>query len=226
MKASILCLALAFAATAGAHELDNNLSTTSEQAAASLPKTTVIRVNNQTKEVEVVHLTTRLEKNQKIENVKFEKSAVNTEIAGIKFDASNELDATSSTSSWRSGGFIARGPRGGVVAGGYYRGGYYGGYNPNYGYGYNNGYYGNGYYGNGYYNGGYSGYGYYNPYYYNNSYYTVNSGCYDNYDYGYDCGSGYYARYRVANYAYVARPYYYYSTPSYSYYYCGQPVLY
>jgi hypothetical protein len=234
MKRSILCLAIAFAATAGANELDRDMAK-APAIITALPQTTVIRVNNQTKEVEVVHLTAKLNKGQKVEGAKFEKVAVNTEIAGIKFDASNELDATSSTSSWRSGGWAVagRGPRGNAyVAGGRYGGGY--GYRGGYaGYGYNNGYYGNTgyynqpYYGYGNYNTGYS----YNPYYYNNSYYSVNNGCYGNVEmnvggyYG-GCNNNYYASYRVAGYAYVAQPYYYYATPQYSYYYCGNGMLY
>src|SRR4051812_37722544 len=113
MKRSILCLAVAFAATAGANELDKDMANNQQQIAAVLPQTTVIRVDNQTKQVEVLHLKTFLAKGAKIENAKFEKVAVNSEIAGIKFEASNELDATSSTSAWRGGGGM--GYRGGAV---------------------------------------------------------------------------------------------------------------
>lgn len=191
MKRTILCLAIAFAATAGANELDRDVSN-APAITTALPKTTVIRVNNQTKEVEVVHLTSRLAAGQKVESAKFEKVAANTEIAGIKFDASNELDATSSTSSWA------------------YRPRYYPRYYPNY----YRPYYGYGNYNTGY---AYNPYYYGNSYYAVNT--GCNSGA--AYYGAYNCNSAYYATYRVANYAYVAQPYYYYATPAYSYYYCG-----
>lgn len=215
MKGLVLVLAMAMAGSAFANELDqeatNATQLTAEQAKAMLPATTVIRVSKQDpSKVEVVHLKTKLNKGEKLsDKVKFEQVALNTEITGINFDSSNELDATSSTSAWRYGyggaGFIARGPNGGVVAGGARWGGGYGGY------GYGRPYYG---YGAGYY-GGYNPYNYGYGWNYPN-YYTINSGCYNNYN-CYD----YAATYRVAAYSYVAQPYYTYADPYYNYIYCG-----
>lgn len=125
------------------------------EKAKDLPTTVVVRQSkSDPSKIEVVHLKEHLPKGKILSNLKFEKAAMNSEAHGIAFDSGNELDKTSSTSSWRFGW------------GGYGMGGWGGGM----GYGYGMGYgWGRPYYGMGmgwaypYYN--YAGYGYgYYPY--------------------------------------------------------------
>ena len=189
MKTSTLVFLMITTATAVAHELDNEnttaTATVQAEVMSQLPQTTIIRVSKaDPSKVEVLHLDRTLAQGEKLTNGAFEQVAINTEIQGVKFNSSNELDATSSTSSWRwgsgyyggygygvrGGAAVVRGPNGGTVAvAGRSR----------YGYGYGAGYRG----GVGYNDYGYSG---------GSAYYSVNSGC----DQYYGCAS-YYPTYRV-----------------------------
>lgn len=147
MKALALALILTSAPMAMAqHETDRAQVTPAQiEAAKALPGTTVFRVSRSNpNQVEVAHLPQKLTAEAPMNGVTFQQVAANAEVVGQAFTAANELDKTSSTSSWRFG----------------YGYGYGRGYG--YGYGYGRGYYA-GYYGGGCnygYGCGYTGYGY------------------------------------------------------------------
>lgn len=161
-----LAIALTFSMSqfALAHELDE-VSTQADII--------VVKTNVKTGQVEVARVNEKIPAGKAVPaNLKFQKLAMNSEVKNQDVNSSNELDATSSTSSWGfAGGGIAVGPRGGAIAwrGGAWGGrGYYGGYRyPGYGYGYGYPAYGYGYgaaYGYGGYGCGYaSSYGCYTP---------------------------------------------------------------
>lgn len=172
-----LVVALALGASAFAGELDNETASAAKTAkkkvhlAKGLPATTIVRVSkDDPTQVEVAYLRDQVPAGQKLKNLKFEKMAINAEVAGIPYTLKNELDVTSSTSSWFFGwnGYNR-----------YLNYGYYGGwYNPSY-FGYGTAYYYNrwayptyNYYGYNYYYAPYWGYSsrYYN-YVYCNWYY-------------------------------------------------------
>lgn len=204
-----LAIALTFSLSqfALAHELDE----TSSQA-----DIIVVKTNVKTGQVEVARLNEKIPAGKAVPaNLKFQKLAMNSEVKNQDVNSSNELDATSSTSSWgfAGRGGIAVGPRGGAIAwrGGaaWGGGGYYGGGYPGYGYG---GGYG---YNTGYYPGGYPyGYGYGNAYGYG----------------GYGCGGAYYGCYTPPVYAttvgYAYQPYYGYYANGCNYAYLQGGVYY
>ncbi len=173
-----IALTLFVSQAALAHELDNDAPVSQKQIelAKDLPQTVVIRTyKNDPTKVEVVQLKEKVPAGKKIANLKFQQLALNGEVQKTEMNSSNELDVTSSTSSW---GFA-------IGYGGNYG---YAGYRSPYltGYGYNRPYYGS-YYG--------GGYGYYRPNYYNNysSYYTAPyyASTYYGYNYGYQPYYGY-----------------------------------
>lgn len=243
MKALLVTVLLGSFAVATAHELDNERTVSAEQIALAkdLPATTVVRVSqNDPKQVEIATSKTPLKPGDKIENLKFVKVALNAEASKLALDSGNELDATSSTSSW----VVGWGGRGRGYGYAYGRRPYAG-----YGRGYGYGYYGNGYgYGGGYgYNGGYGyegGYGYnggYNNYdeainggaeYYPGAYgeprwnsynggvasseYQKN-GCLTNYS----CPEAFYPSYQYSGYNYDYAPYHTFSNGGYDYAYTG-----
>lgn len=188
----IAALALGFVHSAHAGE-----KTAAEKAklAADLPKTVVVRIKkNDPSKVEVMHLNKALSPNKdaiKTAGGKFQELAVNSQMTGKAVGGANELDASSSTSSWSFGYYGV--PR------------YYGyAYSPYRSYGY----------------GGYGGYGsgcgysysscYHPSYYYNSCGY---SSCYS--------PSWYTPSYYYGGYSYAYQPYYGYSDNSYYYAYCN-----
>ncbi|MBX3020276.1 MAG: hypothetical protein KF799_01260 [Bdellovibrionales bacterium] len=235
MRYAVLSLALVFGTAAVASELDNERTVAAAPAApsadqiakaAALPQTTIVRVSKtDPNKMEVVFLKDKLAAGKKLKGAKFEELALNNEKTlasktGIAYaSAADELDGSSSTSSWSFGyargpwggsagyvrgpwggaGFV-RGPNGGVIAGGYRNYPYYGGggyYGGNYGYGYG---YGAGYG---------AGYGY-------------NNGCYNNYGCGNGCYNNcYQPTYVYSGYNYNCTPYYGYSDNNWNYTYYG-----
>lgn len=215
MRTAVFALALVMGSSAAiAHELDGERTVSSKaiELAKDLPKTTVIRVSKKDPtKIEVVHLKEHLQPGTKIS---FEELAMKSETTQMDVTAANELDATSSTSSWSFGYY--RGPYGGSA--GYYRGpygsaGYVRGPRGNtFAYANRYPYYRPPYYGS--YNPGYYGYGYNN--------------CYNNYG-----GCGYYGSavvyksswayptYTYGGYNYNYYPYYGYSDANYDYAYCN-----
>lgn len=216
-----------------AHELDGAQTVVQKPSAeqiaksAGIPQTTVVRVSKKDpSQVEVVFLKEKLAAGQKVANLNFEKMAVDGEKTGIAYTAKDELDATSSTSTWSFGYYNGRYVDGAWARGPYRSAGYISG--PNRSAGYYNGYYGGagyyrgpnvsagyirggGFYGNGYYR-GYASTSIYPPGYYPYG----NSRCYG------PCGSGgyypaYYPTYRYASYSYDCEPYYTYSDDNYDY---------
>jgi hypothetical protein len=98
-RLSVLLLAFT-ATTASAGELDNEKAITADQIAhaTQLPATVVVRVNDATKEVAVLHAKTKLATDDQaltsvIASGEFQKINVNATTRG-------ELDRESSTSSW------------------------------------------------------------------------------------------------------------------------------
>lgn len=98
---AVLMMALLAGFSAHAGELDNEKSVTNEQIqlAQDLPATLVIRVNESTKEVEVLHSKDRLAtdeatKNTVVNSGEFKKMDVKGQMTG------SELDQDSSRSSW------------------------------------------------------------------------------------------------------------------------------
>lgn len=100
----IAALALGFVHSAHAGE-----KTAAEKAklAADLPKTVVVRIKkNDPSKVEVMHLNKALSPNKdaiKTAGGKFQELAVNSQMTGKAVGGANELDASSSTSSWSFG---------------------------------------------------------------------------------------------------------------------------
>jgi hypothetical protein len=195
MKSLMLAAVLAIAPAAMAHELDNvsNVSAKQLEAAQHLPRTVVVRtpVNDPTK-AEVVEVKEGLKPEQKADGLNFKAVALNAEKNEINYTSKNELDVTSSVSSWRFGFYPVARP--------YYAGGYYGGYA------------GYGGYGGGYYP-GYN-YGYARAYYPSYSYAAVAAPC------GYN-SCNYYPSYAYAGYNYGYAPYYSYCNNGYNYSYYG-----
>ena len=99
LSASILALGLTLGFNAHAGELDNESNVTNEKVALSrdLPATLVVRVNDQTKAVEVLNTQAKLAPEAASAGVvaaqAFSPAQVGAPMAG-------ELDRTSSTSSW------------------------------------------------------------------------------------------------------------------------------
>jgi hypothetical protein len=241
MKYAVLFVALIVSGAGFANEELDRAEVSSDQIKKSghLPGTIVVRISESDPEdVAIAVLKEQLKEGEVAENAVFEKVALNSEITGIAFDSGNELDVTTSTSSWRVG----------VRPGGYYGGGrsYYGGgyRRAYYGGGYRSAYYGSGYrrayYGSGYRSAYYGGYrrayyggSYYRPYYgngyyrrpYYNNYYSddyipsyTGSGFHEQnayFDRGY-----YIPNVRYAGYNYGYRPYYSYGGNGYRYYNC------
>lgn len=233
MRRIFLILAVAFAPVAMA-EVNNAPSEEQIALSKNLPRTTIIRVSKtDPSKIEVVHSDKALKPGQKLKNPKFQEMALDGEQSGVVVTAGNELDATSSTSSWRFGyygnggayggayggaGYAnITGPRGGsvTVAGGY-RGGYAG---AGYGGAYAGGYGGAAYAG---------GYGYPSAYAvgYNNCGGGCGGGCYQNCGGCYNnccggCQAAYYPQYVYAGYQYAYQPYWGYSDANYDYAYCN-----
>lgn len=140
MKHLLIAAVLAATPAALAHELDGEKTVSAQQIdrAKELPATTIVRISkNDPSQVEVAFVKDPVRAGDKVQNLKFEKMAMNAEKTGLAYDANNELDATSSTSSWV------------FAAGGFRRPWYgYAGYRPwvGGGYGYPNAYYYNSYY--------------------------------------------------------------------------------
>ncbi len=180
MKHLIFAVAVIASANTFANELDNeDMSAAAPKAQAAVPRPEMIVVKRSkadASKVAILPLSKALAKGEKVPaGMKFAQVALNKEVKGIPFDATNELDRNTTENAWGwyggggayGRGFVARGPNGGVVAGGSvgfrrgvyggYPGGYIGAYRGGYGYGY--GYPSSGY-GYGY---GYPSYGYSYP---------------------------------------------------------------
>ena len=131
----LLMFAAAFALGSGAAANDNELdkpeafSQDQIKHAEELPGTIVVRISKKDrKNVEVLFLKDRVAAGTKITAGAFEKMALNGEKVGVAYSPKNELDLTTSTSSWR---VAFPGARIGFRAGfrrGYYGGCGYGGY--------------------------------------------------------------------------------------------------
>ena len=109
MRGIIFAAALVFGPATLANELDReattpNFSAEQIERAKELPQTVIVRVKiDDPKHVEVVHLAQRLKPGQKLDNLAFEKMALNAEKVGVAYAPKNELDKTTSTPSWRFG---------------------------------------------------------------------------------------------------------------------------
>lgn len=129
MSKLVCALVFAMSLPAFAHELDSERTVSAEQVekAQNLPQTTVVRVSKtDPNDVQVVHLNEKLPAGKKVENLKFEKVALNAEVSGLAVNSGNELDATSSTSSWSFGYYGYNNYNRGYVGYGYGRGYGYG----------------------------------------------------------------------------------------------------
>lgn len=185
MKNLFIAAILAATPAALAHELDSEQASVPAQQmekAKDLPATVVVRVSKtDPTKIEVAHLNKPVRAGKKISKLSFEKMAMNAEKTGVAYNSSNELDVTSSTSSWV---FAVGRPSWGYTG---YRP-YYGNYYPS------NAYYPQSYYYNSYYS------PYYRPYYtpyYNSAYYPTYS------YYGYNYGYAPYYSYSDASYNYA-----------------------
>jgi hypothetical protein len=144
MKSLIFVAAITLAPFATGNELDTEPGTgvvTQEQIAKSqdLPGTIVVRTSKtDPNDVQVAFLKEKLKPGQKPKKLKFQKVALNREIQGIAYDSTNELDTTSSTSSWAFGwGGWGGGVR--VGWGGGWNRGWGGGWNSGWNSGWSNG---------------------------------------------------------------------------------------